>query len=416
MTSVRKWTVLRVMGALTLACVCALEARAVDTQWLYNLQVLGGQYFFRGERGNLSGNVSGMVAPAMTLNERWVVMPSLSTRFQGTKQVVDLVGSGTLFQQQMDHRAAVKAVYHRPASKWSLKPSASYSLQLLKETQDETWFEGLFDYRMLDIGLEGEYEYRRDYSIRVGADYIFTHFPNYTSLESQTAFDFQGQSLARELVGDQVLDTHAMMFFSSISAPLGRRVRGESRLIFTRQNYPNQPIVGGDGLLTGDTREDFVTHWSVAASMPVEASLDVQIVPRLEWAVSNTVSTQNNYDARRIEYQPGYYNSLELRATPSVRVLLGDVRQPIDVNLSTSLAVRRYPHRKIQNEAGTYQDETLRQNSWMLHLTAAYPMAPQMSLLFNFQHGKASSNQGFQQFYSYNYTATNYLIGFRYEY
>jgi hypothetical protein len=43
-------------------------------------------------------------------------------------------------------------------------------------------------------------------------------------------------------------------------------------------------------------------------------------------------------------------------------------------------------------------------------------MAPHFGLLFNVQYGRATSNQSFQQYYTYNYTATNYLFGFSYDY
>ncbi|MFH2203655.1 MAG: hypothetical protein ABIJ96_11105 [Elusimicrobiota bacterium] len=392
-----------------------VPAAALETQTLCDLQVLGGQYFFQGERGALNGNASGLFASVLVLNDRWTLVPSVASRFQGTKQVVDLVGAGTLFSQQMDHRIGVKGVYRRPESDWLFKPALSYSVQLLKETLDERWFAGLFDYRMIDLGFEAEYIYRDPYSVRAGVDYVYTHFPNYTSLESQLALDFQGQPLARELVGDNVLDTHALMFSAALTVPLGRGLRAESGLSFTRQSYPQQPVVAGTGLLTGDNRADLITSFSTALDASWKAGREVRVAPRLGLAVANTVANQNNYDAMRTEHQPGYYNSTELKLEPEVRLLLGDPRQPVALRLGSSLSFRRYPHRRIQDASGTYLDETLRQNGWMFTATASYPMAPGFRLLFNLQHGKASSNQGFEQFYSYNYTATNYLIGFRYE-
>ena len=158
---------------------------------IYGLQVLGGQYFFAGDKGALSGNISGVVAPAMKFNERWSLLPSLNSSYQGTKQVVDLVGAGTLVQEQMEHRAALKAVYSPEGSRWRFKPSASFKAQLLKETRGETWGKGLFDYRKWNAGFETEFMYHDPFSVRLGLDYYETSFHNYTSLESQAATAFR---------------------------------------------------------------------------------------------------------------------------------------------------------------------------------------------------------------------------------
>ena len=52
----------------------------------------------------------------------------------------------------------------------------------------------------------------------------------------------------------------------------------------------------------------------------------------------------------------------------------------------------------------------------MMSSSLNYPMAPHFSLVFNFQYGIASSNQQFEQYYKYNYTVTNYLFGFSYDF
>ncbi len=392
-------------------------AAGLEVEPIYSFQLLGGQYFFQGERGSLSGNVSALAAPALVFNDHWTLLPSWTTRYQGTKQVVDLVGAGSIFQEQMNHRAAAKAIYKpEPDSRWRHKPSVAYSMELLKETNDETWFNGLFDYRMLDLGYEVEYFYKEPFSLRAGVDLVTAEFPNYTSLESKAAFDFQGESLARELVGDQVLNTRVMMLTLAGTASLSPRWIADARLVVSRQSFPNQRIVDGTGLLTGEDRLDFVTSLDVSAKTAIEWTPSVRMNVGAGIGFSNTASNQNNYDARRTEFQSGYYDMYEFRFGPNARLLFGDERQPITLSMAASLTHRRYPRRRIQDAAGTYQSRSLRQTNWMLSTTLNYPMAPRLSLLFNFQHGRAASNQGFEQFYSYNYSATNYLMGFRYDY
>lgn len=382
----------------------------------YGLELVGGQYLFAGERGNFSGNVSGYVAGTFSAGERWTFLPSLSSRYQGTKQVLDLVGAGSLFQQQMDHRLAVKAVRREPGSKWALKGLAAYKAQFLKETRDEEWLKGLFDYRMLDVGAEIEYVYAEPHSVRFSVDHVRTDFPNYTSLESQITLDFQGRPLARELAGDSVLDTRAYLFTAQASFPLRGGWSGENSLSFSWQAYPQQRVVEGSGLLSADDRRDFLTRWRVGARGAYAPRIGLRLEPGLSFGIDNTASNQNSYDALRTEYLPGYYNFVEYRLSPSLTARLGDSRLPAVAALSGSAAFRRHAHRKTQNASGTYREERLRQASWLVSASFSYPVSPFLSLVMNIQHGRTTSNQDFEQFYSYNYTATNYLAGLRLEY
>ena len=40
---------------------------------IYGLQILGGQSFYSGQKGSLSGNMSGVIAPAMKFNDNWAL-------------------------------------------------------------------------------------------------------------------------------------------------------------------------------------------------------------------------------------------------------------------------------------------------------------------------------------------------------
>ena len=118
-------------------CVMARPAAALEVSPIYGLQVLGGQYFFAGDKGALSGNISGVVAPAMKFNERWSLLPSLNSSYQGTKQVVDLVGAGTLVRSRWSivPRSAVyprKAAAGGSSRRRASRPSSS-------RRRGETW-------------------------------------------------------------------------------------------------------------------------------------------------------------------------------------------------------------------------------------------------------------------------------------
>jgi len=406
----------RLASALALAVSIAGPAAAYDIEPLCRVRLLGGQYFFRGEGASLSGDVSGSFAPAVLVNGNWTLLPSLTSEYQGSKQIVDLVGAGSLFQQRMEHRGALKAVYAPEGSRWRWKPSASFGAEYLKETADERWGKGLFDARRFVAGIEAEYVYREPYSVRAAFDYGFTHFSNYGSLESGAALDFQGQPLARELVGDRVLDAHTNMLSLGLSAPAGSRMSTDWTLILRRRSFPSQPLVDASGGLATDDRQDLSTSLAGSLSLPMELAPRARLTATLSAGFAETVSNQGSYDARSARFLPGFYDFLEFNAGPGLTLSLGDEREPVTVSMAGGYSHRRYPKRPAQDAAGTYGSEMLRQRTWTFSTTMSYPMAQRLRMLLSLRTGRASSNQGFEQFYSYNYGATDYRMGFVWEY
>ncbi|HAM36985.1 MAG TPA: hypothetical protein DEB40_07130 [Elusimicrobia bacterium] len=404
------------MIAAALLFIFVRPAPALEITPFYRLQVMGGQYFFAGSKGTLSGNAAGSVAPAMRFNDQWALLPSVQSSYQGTKQVKDIVGSGTMFQEQMDHRFSARAIYSPRGSRWRLKPNFSFKYEMLKETRDESWGGGLFDYQKWCFGLEAEYLWREPFSWRFGADYYELDFPNYSSLESRAAFDFQGQSLARELVGARVLDSQNLGLSLSVDGPVRERLVLDGGLRMTLRRFPEQRVVDPVGSLTATARADVFTELNLSARMPADFNRGLRALGSLDLSLAYNSSNQNNYDAANARYFGYYYNYGELRLGPSLKVLAGPAARPVTTRFSFSWWQRRYPYRRVQDAAGVYGNGGLRASGWMTDVSLSYPMARRLSLLVDLQYGQSASNQKFEQFYRYNYAVANYLFGFSYEY
>lgn len=393
-----------------------MRASATEVSPIYGFQLLGGQSFYSGRKGTLSGNVSGLVAPAMRFDDNWSLLPSLQSTYQGTEQTLDVVGGQTLFQSQWDNRLAVRGIWQPTGSEWRLKPYTSFKYELLQETKDEQLGSGLFDYTQWDTGVDAEYVYRDPFSFHAGVNYFQTAFPNYTSLESQAATQFAGQSLARELVGDHILDTQNAMFNIGADGPIAERfvVEGGATVLYSR--FPNQHLVDQAGNLTTPLRNDIQSSVMTGLKMPTELNSDLRLLPALEFAGTYVSSNQNSFDATQTRFLPYFYNYAELRVNPSFKVLVGDPKTPIVWGLNTNYWYRRYPHRFTQDQNGLYQSDHIYTANWMVGSSLTYPMAPHFNLVFNFQYGRGTSNQHFEQFFTYNYTVTNYLFGFSWNY
>ena len=383
---------------------------------IYGFQLLGGQNFYTGQKPSLSANASGVVAPAMKFNENWSLLPSLVSAYTGTRQVVDLVGSGTLFQSQWDNQLTVKGLYTPDSGAWRVKPFWAYKYELLQETADEPLGRGLYDYSQWDAGVDAEYVYHDPFAVRFGADYYQNHFPNYRSLESQAANQFQGQDLARELVGDYVLDTHNILLSASADASLPHGLVLEGFTSFLYEQFPNQHVVDASGNLASPLRADMVTSLGAGVKRGWEIGYDVKALGAFNLVYSFNDSNQNSFDAAETQYLPQFYNYQEWKLAPDVKFFMGPEKQPIVLDLSGAWWHRGYPNRPIQDPSGVYLGSPLYTESWMAQAALTYPVAPHFNLLFNFQYGQETSNQQFLELYQYNYTTATYMFGFSYDY
>ncbi len=389
----------------------------VNIQPYLAVQFNGGQYFFKGEKGNLSGNLN--VLGSMVIRHeklaRWTLVPVLSSQYQGTKQVADLVGGGTLFQERMSHSLAVRGIYQL-TSKWKLKPGVGYKWEFLKETRDESWGNGLFDYRRPGFSLEGEYAYKDPFTFRIGYDFYRIGFVNFASLESLIK-DSQGNAMARELAGRSVLDStnHSLTFGGTMQGPW--RTYAEGNLVTTLRLFPDQHVVNRAGDFRNSTRADFANQLYLAWRLPRELSGSWKAVSGVKLSAGYNKSNQNSYDAQRLRFLKDYYDSTSLRAGVELSLYrkLKEER-PLELNLSVSLGRVGYQGRVAQNSSGLYLSDNIYQNEAVLGLGVSYPIAPHFVWTSQFGYGRQTSNQNFERLYSYNFTTTNYRLGFGYEY
>lgn len=401
--------------ALLAVLLAAAPAGAVEWAPIGRIDALGGLHSFEGDRGSFSGNLDAEFAPAAKLTERWSLLPSLRAVYEGTRRLTDELGTATPSEQRARARVGLLGVYADPASRWRLKPSLSLDTELLKETRDEDWGHGLFDHRTLSVGGEAELLTDDPHSVRFGANWFKSLYPNYTTLESRAATQFQGQSLSRELVGDHALDREGYQFSLSGDAALGPRFIGEGRAAVVWSTFPNQRIVDEGGQLKADVREDVFADASFAVRMPHEWNADLRALAGLELGLTANSSNQNGYDASRGQFLSGFYDFTEWRAVPSATLIIGPVRRPVRATLKLGWKRRAYPHRRPQTSTGAYRSGELESTEWSGGLSLAYPMAKRLSLIFELDRASASSNQDFQPFYRYSYEATTAMAGVRWD-
>ena len=401
------------LGLAALLALAAVPARSLEWVPIGEVTALGGFHAFNGANGGFTGNLDAAFAPALRLSDDWALLPSARGVYEGTRRLTDVLGTATAAQQSAEARVGARGVYGDPASRWRFKPGFSYDAEFLKETPADAWGQGLFDSRRLTVGGEAELLTDDPHSVRASANWFTVAYPNYTSLESQAALQFAGQPLARELVGDRVLDRQGWQFALSGDAALGARLVGEAKAAVVWSQFPNQHLVDEGGHFTSDTRSDELTDLSLAVRMPHDWNADLRALGALEIGLTANSSNQNGYDASRGQFLPGFYDWVEWRAVPSATLIVGPVRRPVTATLKLGWKRRTYGRRPPQDSTGAYGSGALSSTEWSGGLSLAYPMTGRLSLIFDLERASASSNQDFQVFYRYSYQATTALAGVR---
>lgn len=401
----------------------AAGARALEYVPVYNFTLLGGQYFFTSDKTNLNANAHLNITPAVKFNERWSVLPTYSTNFRGTKSVLDSVASSSLFQQQMDHRAAFAGLYSVRDMPWKLKPAISYKRSYLKETKDEKWGKGLFDYQTYGAGVAAEKTYREPFSYRFGYDFYFIKFHNFQSLESQSGVDPNGNPLNRETAGTDVLDTYNHEFSVSATRPFPYNTPKLSLTANYRwrwQIFKDQPIIAKTGVPNDHSpteRQDFLQTLDLALGYPRSfRGGAMRLSSSLGTVFSYNGSNQNTFDAGQSRFTADTYSYMSLSLGPRFALSWGDEKNPSIAGTSFSYSRTKYLGRRAQDSLGTYMDDMQYQDRFLWSISYGYPIATNFRLTAQTSFLWARSNNNYETTYRYNYTTANYLMGFSYNY
>ncbi len=400
----------------------ALPASAVEWTPVLNASMSGGQYFFQGQRSSLGGNAAVTAAGLVKLNERWSVLPMYNVSYRGTKGVDDGVAAGTLFQQQMDHATTVMGIRRLDNSTWRVKPSAGYKREFLKETRNEDWGKGLFDYEKISAGVELENVYKEPFSVRMGLDVFRVRFPNYESLESRSGVDPFGSPLGRELASKHTLDTYNWQASVSGNRPwpfTDPKIVLSGSYSFLYKDFLDQRIVQVSGQFADIPRRDFMQSLGGSVSRPIpvhvfrsDGRLDLNMGLNLVLNLSN----QNTFDATFARYFGDSYSYWTLGAGPGATLSWGDKKAPTWASTSFRWTRQNYLGRLVQDAVGVYESAKQQHDRYAFSVAYGYPIAPKLTMTFRTNILWAASNHKYQKNYSYTYRAMSYLLGVAYEF
>ena len=382
---------------------------AAEVTTLADLRFLGGQQFFQGSASSVGGNLDAMVTPSVAFNDRWSLVPTWQGEYRGTRDVQELAGGGTLFQDSTRQSLTAKTVY--TAGSWKYKATVGTAFEWLRETKDEKWGSGLFDNRKYSGGVESEYDVSKTMGARLAYDYYSLTFPHYKSLETAT-----DPSLARELAGTKTLDSGNHLFTFSLWAPFPGEGRAELGAYYNLRSFNDQNVLNGEGQFTGTGRADETLSVSAGVeSRPYSVGGSARALASLGVSYQANDSNQNHYDAVNAVYVPSYYNYSQWDLRPEINVALG-AEKPWIFSVSVDYTRRGYSDRPAQDSAGNYLTAKTRVSLTTASLGVTYPWSKNFKIRAAGNLAWSDSNMKYEQLFRYNYKIANYLVGFSYEY
>ncbi len=373
-----------------------------------DITVGGGQYFYSGSASNgASGDI--YFSPVMNFSQDTALLPIYSGSYRGTKDVRELVGGGTLTQETQDHSITLRYITKFTDS-FRFRIRGGYKIEYVKETKDETWGKGLFDYTRPSFGVEGEKNIGDKSSLKVGMDYYQMKYPNYKSLISntdyQTSLDTTTYTELSTNAGENVLDNNNLVLSISYTRYPSENYFWRVGLDATGKNFPEQHVVGENGFFEETLRKDSNITLSGLVSFGNE---------RIRTSISDSIqlynSNQNSYDASGAKFISSYYSYTENVFAPTLSLNLGEFKPYSVVSFYVELAHRFYNSRPAQTITGEYLSENIYQATQTAGVSFKYPILKNLSAKLSGSYRVSFSNMKYENNYKYNYDVFTYFAG-----
>jgi len=366
-----------------------------------DLSLYGGKYYLDGKAADFEGKFDAFISPSIILNDNNELYPLYMGYYNGTQDIQELAGGGVLTRQRQEHTLSLKYVRINDFDK--IKPRFSYSKALVKETKDEKWGDGLFDYNTMSFGIEFEQE--RPYGTWTEAyDFYTIKYPNYASLisQSETIIDTTTYSELSKNAGTDILD-NTNHRISLCYSWFPEKLINTLGFNFTYRRYGDQSIVSKTGTFKSDKRTDLVFGLNFKMQKPAKP-VNISFMANFDYLNSN----QNSYDASRTKYIGDYYSYIEAELSPSINFYF---KNKSSFGYTLSFKKLYYLGRLAQDVSGNYKDSKINQEFWLNSLYLKYPIYKNFFAKAIYSYQVSSSNMKYEASYKYNYKANNFLIG-----
>ena len=377
-------------------------------------EFLGGYSQIEGRDGEFSSIDSWLFSPTIRLNDSLYWINVYNGSYNRSAQVVAQEEGGRRTDTTQTHDLSTALKYNVNET-WSLRPLFFADWVFVNETEDESFGEGLYDYRDIGGGLESAWVMQKtqekEDTLTLGFRYLDRTYPNYQSLLSLFNPNGSIETNEKDLDGYKV----NLGYDSRSKDAWSWGAEG----IFFYKEYTDKKTINSNGIRLSNTREDFVEYLNLFVSHPLNAEWTFALDGQMVFNQSNLdfYDTHNTLALADDNFLKNYFDYFSFLARPSLvyrRAWEGD-RQFVFAADYTFYALH-YPGRKVQNVSGVYQADDQQDYAHTFSAKVNVPITKNVSWVVYGNYSIADSNQKFESFYLYEYNLWTAVTGISVKY
>ncbi|MEA2081531.1 MAG: hypothetical protein U9O97_02155 [Elusimicrobiota bacterium] len=393
MIDMKKIIIVAVVGVLL------IPLYAAEIVPVGEINLTGGASFYEGESSASGGNLNIAAVPAVKFSESVVLLPGYYGNYRGSKSVYELIGGGTLYQDSMSHNFTLRLINKlSPDHKFKLK--TGYVLNYFRETTDEDWGEGLFDFEKFTLGVENEVKncMGMDKFI-ISFDIMKVKFPEYESLASS-------RYGAEVFPGGNILDFNGVNIYSRGLKKLSAKSIVDVNLNFMLKDFPDQNVIDSQGAYTLVKRNDRnslldMVYSRLFGSFSAGLSISAEV----------NRSNQDHYDADTPKFVGNYYDYNAYSFGPVV-----SFGNKLQVSCAYKYGIKNYEGRLAQLKTSVYTSSKIQNKTHFVSLGSSYKLTKHLKAKVSANYFTQDSNQDYEAVYQYSYDTYNFDAGVVYEF
>lgn len=392
--------------------LCAQQKRIIP---IGNFQALG-SYSDTNKGANLWGyNLFGSYAPSVKLNDSQFFIPLYNGSFKRMRQYITQEEGARFYNTSQTHNLSI-ALRTQHDDDWASRVTGLATWSFLKETQDESFGRGLYDYRdfgaSFDLRQTLTVDETKQHNYSWGIQYFRRTYPNFKSLISLA-------TVTAPETDEKNFDGIRSSF--GVEENVIRGISWEFKPSLLLKYFTDKKLIGDDGVLkSGDKRRDYVLSGDLNTDWPFKEG---------RWVLSadNTVSYNHSnldfYDSRDTltlsddVFTKNYYTYFTAFAYPYITYYhpMGKDKK-FALRGGYSFSLRDYPGRRVQEENGAYADTKQRDKEHAVHFSSSYPITKELFWVAYFDYSRVRSNQKYEKFYLYTYNVYQIQTGISVEF
>jgi hypothetical protein len=392
----------------------ASSARAAELLPLGHAELLRSYSEIRKGSNNSGFDLSGYYSPIIKFNDTLFLIPLYSVKFQEVAQYLPQEEGNVFFNTYLVHNFDL-CLRKEFKPGWFLKFGPLGTWNFTRETHEDNWGTGLYDYRDAGFITEIKRQTTREDVVSVylaAFEYYRRQYPNFATLITSTTVTPPERR-------EKDYDGYKWKLRAEGASADGLRWYAEGHLL--NKYFLDKHQVLEDGSLDlGSHRQDY------------EISMNAGLTHPLPW---NGFSVFLDGDATTDQSHAGYYdsrNTLSLADDvftkryyaynsfsigPAFEYAYPIAKEKIlRLRLGYHCLYRAYTHRKSQDISGNYLNDNEADTEQEYSALLSFPLTPKIKWVIRYSFLHALSTQKYEEYYRYNYDSYQIKTGIDFDF